>query len=340
MAADRSRPSRRGWIAAGLAVVAVLLVLVYAGMSFVVYDGVGAAPGACDPQDRDNTPAAYRVRPGYDQAIADANLMPVPQDVTLASRDPQMPGDKLAGWWIPQPDAAAPAVIVVHGIKSCRREANALIPAGMLYRAGFSVFVMDLRDHGDSGGDDGRFSGGTEEHLDVLGAWDWVRATGVPAERIGIAGVSFGSISAVIAGGQEKAVAAVWADSSTTRMDIAIGNFVVDQLKDPTGLSRILVPGAMVWARLIAGDDLGKFNPIDEVDAYGGRSIAFVHGGLDTVLPATMSVELLDRAVAAGATTPDVWIVADAKHAEAQFKDPAGYEQRLVAFFTAALGAP
>jgi hypothetical protein len=340
MAADRTRPSRRWWIAGGLAVLAFLLLLVYAATSFVVYDGIGTAPGACHSFDLANTPASYRLRPGFDQAIAEANLMPAPEEVRIASRDPGLPGEVLAGWWIPAADRDAPAVIVVHGIQSCRREANALVPAGMLYRAGFSVFLLDLRDHGDSGGDDGRFSGGTEEHLDVLGAWDWVRAQGIAAERIGIAGVSFGSISAVIAGGQEKRVAAVWADSSATRMDIAMGNFVADQLRDSTGLSRILVPGAMVWARLIAGDDLGKFNPIDEVDGYGGRSIAFVHGGRDIVLPASMSIELHDRAVAAGATTPDAWVVADAGHTEAVFKDPAGYEERLVAFFTAALGAP
>jgi len=340
MAADRSRPSRNGWIAGGLAVIAMLLLLAYAGASFVVYDGVGTAPAACNGLDLANTPAAYTVRPGYDQAIADANLMPVPQDVMFASRDPGLPGEVLAGWWIPAADPGAPAVIVVHGIQSCRREANALIPAGMLHRAGYSVFLLDLRDHGDSGGDDGRFSGGTEEHLDVLGAWDWVRAQGVRADRIGLAGVSFGSMNAVIAGGQEPAVAAVWADSSTTRMDLAMGNFVVDQLHDTTGLARLLVPGAMLWARLVAGDDLGRYNPIDEVERYDGRSIAFVHGALDPVLPSSMSIELHDRAVAAGATTPDVWIVQGAGHTEAVFTDPAGYEQRLIAFFTAVLGAP
>jgi hypothetical protein len=53
-----------------------------------------------------------------------------------------------------------------------------------------------------------------------------------------------------------------------------------------------------------------------------------------------MSVELHDRAAAAGATTPDAWIVPDARHTEAVFRDPAGYERRLVAFFTMALGAP
>jgi uncharacterized protein len=340
MATDRSRGSRRPWIVGGMAVVAILAFLVYGAMSFFVYDTVGSAPRACDPFDRANTPAEYRVRPGLDQAIADANRMPAPVDVRFASRDPSMPGDKLAGWWIPATSADAPAVVIVHGIKSCRREANALVPAGMLHRAGFAVFLLDLRDHGDSGGDDGRFSGGTEEHLDVLGAWDWVRAQGIPAERIGIAGVSFGSMNAVIAGGREPAVRAVWADSSTTRMDLAMGNFVVDQLHDPTGLSRALVPGAMLWARIVAGDDLGAYNPIDEVALYGGRSIAFVHGALDPILPASMSTELHDRALAAGARTPDVWIVPDAGHTEAMFKDPAGYEQRLVGFFTTALGTP
>jgi hypothetical protein len=338
--ADRSRPSRRGWIAGGLAVLAILLLLVYAGMSFVVYDGVGKVSGECDPKDAANTPVHYTVRPGFDQAIAEANVMPAPQDVTFPSRDPGMPDAKLAGWWIPGDTADAPTVIMVHGIYSCRREANVLVPAGMLHRAGFSVLLMDLRDHGDSEGDDRRFSGGTEEHLDVLGAYDWLVAQGVPADRIGVVGMSIGSMTAIIAGGQERAIKAVWADSAATRMDIAMGNFVVDQLKDSTGLSRFLVPGAMLWARIIAGDELGRYDPITEVDAYGGRSIAFVHGALDAVLPSSMALELHDRAVTAGATTPDAWVVGDAIHTGAVFTDPAGYERRLVAFFTAALGAP
>lgn len=332
--------SRRKWLLGGLAVVAILLALVYAGMSFVVYDGVGSLKGECDPRDAANTPTAFSVRSGYDQAIADANVMPAPQEVTFSSRDPQMPDAKLAGWWIPAEQAGAPAVVLVHGIYSCRREANVLVPAGMLHRAGYSVLLMDLRDHGDSEGDDGRFSGGTEEHLDVLGAYDWLVAQGVPADRIGVLGVSIGSMTSIIAGGQEPAIKAVWADSGGTTMGTVMGNFLVDQVGDPTGLSRVLVPGAILWAKVLANDELGKYNPIAEVDAYGGRSIAFVHGALDKVLPASMSQELHDRAVAAGATSPDAWIVPDAGHTEAVFKDPAGYEQRLVAFFNEALGQP
>ncbi len=94
-----------------------------------------------------------------------------------------------------------------------------------------------------------------------------------------------------------------------------------------------------LWARLIANDDLTKYDPIDEVAAYAGRHIAFVHGALDKVLPASMATELHDTAAAAGAITPDAWIVPDAGHTQGIYYDPAGYEQHLVSFFTTALGA-
>jgi len=331
---------RRRRLVIGALALAIVAVVGYGAASYVVYAGVGTAPRACHEADAANAPDAYTVRAGYDQSIADANRMPAPQEVTFASRDPQIPDASLAGWWIPADDPEAPAVVVVHGVQSCRREANVLVPAGMLHRAGFSVFLIDIRDHGDSEGDDGRFAGGSEEYLDVLGAWDWVREQGVPADRIGILGVSFGSINSVIAGGEEPAVAAVWADSVATRMDEAIGNFVVDQLGDPTGLSRIVVPGGVLWAKLIAGDDLTRYNPIDEVVRFGGRAIAFVQGGQDVILPPAMAEEMHAAAVAAGASTPDLWIVPEAGHTEAVFMEPATYEDRLVSFFTDALGAP
>jgi uncharacterized protein len=340
MGASEAHSSRRKWVLTGLAVVAVLLVLAYGAASFVVYDGIGTATGECHPEDQNNTPTAFNLPKGVDPALAAKYVMPEPQEVRFASRDPQIPNAKLAAWWIPQEQADAPAVVVVHGVQSCRREGSVLLAAGMLYKAGFSVFVMDIRDHGDSEGDDMRFAAGSEEYLDVLGGWDWVRAQGVPAEKVGLLGMSMGSLSSVIAGAQEPQVAAVWADSAATRMDEAIGNFLAVQIKDSTGLSKVLVPGGLLWARILAGDDLTKFNLIDEVDAYAGRHIAFVHGAADETLPAAWATELHDRAVAAGAITPDAWIVAGAGHNKGVYVDPDGYAQRLVQFFSGALGKP
>jgi uncharacterized protein len=340
MGAGESRRSRRGWLLGGLAVVAVLAVLAYGAASFFVYDQLGKAPRACWPEDVHNTPASFPIPDPFPQDRVADYQMPVPQDVTFHSRDPQIPDAKLAAWWIPGADPKGPAVIVVHGIQSCRRESSVLLAAGMLHNAGFSVFLMDLRDHGDSQGDDARFAGGSEEYMDVLGGWDWVRAQGVPAAKIGIEGFSFGSISSIVAGSQEQQVAAVWADSSTTTMGEGIRLFLADKLRDGTGLSRVLVPGAVVWAHIIANDDITRYDPITEVTGYGGRHIAFVHGEKDKVLPASMAIELHDAALASGAVTPDAWIVPDAGHTQGIYYDPTGYEQRLVSFFTTALGAP
>jgi dipeptidyl aminopeptidase/acylaminoacyl peptidase len=332
--------SRRAWLVSGLAATGGFAALVYGTVAYLVYDALSRAPRACWPRDAANTPASFVVPAGVDAAIAAANRMPRYEDVRFPSRDPALGAGRLAGWWIRAEDPGAPAVVLVHGIQSCRREANVLVPAAMLHRAGFSVLLMDLRDHGDSDGDDGRFAGGSEEYLDVLGAWDWVRSQGVPAGRVGLLGVSFGAVTAIVAGGQEPGVPAVWADSAPPRTTEAIGLFVASQLRDPTGLSRLLVPGALLWARITAGDDLARFDPIDQLGAYRGRSVAFAHGELDPVLPAEFASELRDRATAAGAATSAAWIVPGAGHTEGVYVDPSGYEQRLVAFFTAALGAP
>ncbi len=340
MARGAERSSRRRWLIGGLIGVVVIFVFLYGVASFVVYDGVGKAPQACWPKDQANTPASFKVPGDVDGAIAAAHAMPAFEEIQFASRDPQIPDAKLAAWWVPAAEADAPAVVLVHGVQSCRREASVLLAAGMLHKAGYSVFLMDLRDHGDSEGDDARFAGGSEEYLDVLGGWDWVQAQGVPADRIGVAGFSFGSISSIVAGSQEPQVAAVWADSATTTMNEGIGNFLADQVHDGSGLSKILVPGAIIWAKVIAGDDLTRFDPIKEVAAYGGRHIAFVHGAADSILPAQMSRDLQAAAVAAGATSPEAWIVPEAKHTEEIYVAPDVYADRLVTFFDEALGQP
>jgi fermentation-respiration switch protein FrsA (DUF1100 family) len=321
-------------VAAFVAAILVVVSLIgYLGVSYLVYDGVSLAPRACWPADQANTPASYTIRPGFDQAIAGANVMPAPTDVRFASRDPSVPGAVLAGWWIPSATAGAPAVILVHGIQSCRREANVLVPAGMLYRHGYSVMLIDLRDHGDSGGDDARFAAGTEEYLDVLGAWDWVLAQGVPAQRIGLVGVSFGAASTLIAGGEEPRVAAVWADSAYSEIGRALGLYL-----ESKGYPAFLVPGAVFWARVVAHDDLLAKSPIDELDRYAGRSLAFAHGATDPVLPPSMVTELHDRAAAAGARVAAAWTIPGAGHTEGAYTAPAEYEARLVAFFDGAIG--
>lgn len=334
---------RRKWLTIIATIVALVLVFAYAGVSFAMYDQFTYVKGGCWPEAAANTPDAFTADAKWGAGLTAPYQMPKPQDVVFHSRDAAIADTNLAAWWIPASAtsaASAPAVVVVHGIYSCRREASVLMAAGMLHKNRFSVLIMDMRNHGDSGFDaDHRVAAGADEYLDVQGGWDWVRAQGVPADRIGIMGFSFASGVTVIAGGEEASVPAVWADSSYTETGRAMGLFGEDQLRGHSPIAPLvpsLIPGVVQWGRL-NGIDFLRFDPIKEVAKYSGRSLAFVHGTNDTALPAEMATTMHDAAIAAGATSPDPWVVPGAGHTEAIYVDPTGYESRLVAFFDRAL---
>ena len=111
-------------------------------------------------------------------------------------RFPARGGDvQLAGWYVPHA-AGRHAVILVHGMSSSRTaeyrgQFSDLV--GVMYRSGFAVLSLDLRGHGQS--DDGRLSFSINEHRDVLGAYDYLRAQGYGPRHIGALGISMGGAS-------------------------------------------------------------------------------------------------------------------------------------------------
>ena len=320
-------------------VVIAALVLVGAGAAYMyaglqVYDELSAVSGVCHPLDAADTPQSFTVE-GLDAAELEPYFMPAPRDVEFRSRDTRIPDLVLRGWWIPGTDEAGPTVILVHGRDSCRRDENVLLPAGMLHRNGFGVLLIDQRDHGDSDDEDLRFAGGSEEYLDVLGAWDWLVAQGVPAHRIGILGMSFGAATTVIAGGEEPRVQAVWEDSAFGDITVAMREYL-----EASGYPAFLEPAAVIMARVTSGDDLTAKSPLAAIPAYAGRSLAIVHGAADTTILVSHGERLYEAAQANGVNVGDYWIVPGAGHTRAVIDERVEYEPRLVRFFTDTLAAP
>lgn len=316
---------------------ALLVATTYAAISWFVYDELWTAPGRCPDGVAANVPEHWHVGPGLDVRLEEGNQLPRPDEVRIPSRDPALPGASLAAWWIPAADpTAAPAFVVVHGTGSCRRDPTVLLAGAIAHRAGASVLLLDLRDHGDSGGDDRRYASGSEEHLDLLGAWDWLRAQGVAAARIVLAGFSSGATVALVAAGLEPRVAAVWADSPQPATVEVLGRVV----EAWSGIPGVVVPGAVVWARVRAGDDLLRHDVAAAVAALGGRRVAFVAGGADPLVPTATVTGLAAAARRAGADATGPWIVPDAAHAEAILVDAGGYEARLRAFLDGPRAGP
>jgi hypothetical protein len=187
------RPRRR-WIAGGLGVVLALGVAGYAGASYYGYGLLASATPLCDGRFPDDTPASFGTKGIFEEFTAGGfdttpYAMPGYRDVSFPSRDARQPRLTIRASWVPAEKAGAAAVIVIHGRNSCRHDPVVLLPAGILARNGFSVLMIDLRDHGDSDIEDGRSGWGSEEYLDVLGAWDWLQsAQGLRPSRIGLMG--------------------------------------------------------------------------------------------------------------------------------------------------------
>jgi uncharacterized protein len=308
-------------------VLAAILVLGYGAASAVVWDKLTKVDGGCHRAWATNDPTRFTV----DEPVVDTTpyLMPVPEAVSIPSRDP---GIQVSGWWVPADDPSAPAVVVVHGHTACKRDPDVLLPAGMLHRAGISVLLIDLRDHGDSTREDGRYAGGTEEYRDVLGAWDWLQSVkDVPADRVGLLGISLGAATVLIAAGDEPGVAATWEDSSYADISVAI-RAELRRNKYP----EFLEVGGVLMARVISGDDLESRSPLMAVQNMTGRKLFITHGTADDRLSVAYAHELIAAAAAAGVDL-DSWIVPGATHTRAMRTDHEEYERRLVGFFERAL---
>jgi dipeptidyl aminopeptidase/acylaminoacyl peptidase len=315
-----------------LAAIALSLTLI-AGTAYLiggyfVYDRATRVDAHCGGRYATNTPSSYT----SDQLDTAPYLMPSYDEVSFPSR-----GDArvtISGWWVPGTSASGPTVIQVHGLGSCKRSPTVLLPAGMLHHQGYNVLLIDLRNEGDSTVTNGRFAGGVTEYKDVLGAWDWVRTVrGIPANRIGLAGMSMGAATSIIAMGQEPAVAAVWEDSSYGNIDDAIAGELARN-----GYPTFLGPAGIFVARL-QGLDITSLGPLDAIPKLNKRPIAIIHGAADQRMPVKQAYTLR-QAVEDNGGHPYFWIVDGADHTQAVYKQPDEYQRRLADFFGPAIGVP
>jgi dipeptidyl aminopeptidase/acylaminoacyl peptidase len=318
-------------IIVSVVVLVILMGGIYLGAGAVIYNRLSATSAQCgtNSDDMENTPSAF----SYTNDTLDPTLyyMAEYEEVSFPSRN--SPNITISAWFVPVENSAdAPVVILVHGLGSCKANERILTAAGMLYHNGFNTLLIDLRDHGSSTVEDGRYAGGTEEYLDALGAWDWlVNEHGFAPELIGLLGQSLGAATVMIAAGQESQVAAVWEDSGfadinqTIEAELARNNY-------PT----FFAPAAVLLGQLLAGDNIGAFSPLESVRQLDGRPIFITHGTGDTRLSVQNAYQLADAVNATGGSV-EPWILEDLGHVEAILVFPDEYERRMVEFFGAAL---
>jgi fermentation-respiration switch protein FrsA (DUF1100 family) len=309
----------------------VLLVVAYFGMGYVIYDKLGNVKGSCD-EHLANRPDNFALHPEWPAGFdVTPYFMTGYEAVKFPSRDP---GIEVAGWWIPAANAepAAPTVILVDGLGGCKNSIAVLTPAGMLWRNGFNVLLIDLRDTGDSTFQDGRSTIGNEEHRDVLGAWDWlVKEKGIAPAKIGLFANSLGGANANYAFSEEPRIAALFLQSTFGNLQQVLAAELTR-----AGYPTFLAPGALVSGSIVTGVNLFGHDPLSAVRKDAGRPVYIVHTRADTRIDIGQSEQLAAAAQAAGAKVT-TWFPENGEHVQTPAVYPQEFEQRLVGFFGEAL---
>jgi fermentation-respiration switch protein FrsA (DUF1100 family) len=296
-----------------------VLTFSYVGISFLV-----------------TTQVAYAQPKAITKTPADLGLSY--RDVSFLSREDHL---LLRGWFIPGvlPNGhltTERTIIMLHGVHSNRAalEAGLLDLSGALARHGFAVLAFDMRGHGQSA--PAPLSMGYFEQRDVLGAVDFLRSGSLPYPELGRPraiggwGISMGGTTMLLAAAREPAIRGVVADS-------AFAAFVPLIEKDPI-MPDMFIPGVADAMSLLYGINYYAVRPVDIVASIAPRPLFFIQGTADTLVPPWNVKLLADAASTAPHAHVQTWLVRDAQHIQSYHVMKAEYVNRVVTFFTAALG--
>ena len=283
--------------------VAILLVLLYTGMSLFLASSVANA----DRTKLVSTPEQY--------------------DLPYTNVEFQTRGSaiSLSGWHI-HGSESAPTIIFVHGFESNRAGSEAIALAARLRETGFNSLLFDLRGHGTSG--NGQVSGGYFEQYDLLGAYDYLVEQGVAPDTIGVIGFSMGAAIAALAVSEEPSIRALVLDSPFAEISDLISQEVARKTPLPEWLVPLFTPGTKLAARVVYRIKLGEIAPVRAVRLID-YPIAIIHGQDDTRIPLDHGV----RVHTASHIDSELWLVPDSEHVDAFLNYPDQYVGLVESYF-------
>lgn len=220
-----------------------------------------------------------------------------------------------------------PTHILLHGYRGSYQDMCGCFKIAK--ELGHNVLLVSQRAHGKSGGRVITF--GVRERLDCV---DWARfiAEKTPEMPIVLWGVSMGAATVLMASaeGLPPQVAGIVADCPYTSASAIIRSVCRRNLGLPPALAMPLV---RLSARVYGGFRLSDGDALAAV-ARARVPILLVHGGIDALVPCSMSREL----AAACASRATLVTVPTADHGIAYMTDPAAYTCAMKVFIKSILG--
>lgn len=246
--------------------------------------------------------------------------------VRIRTRD----GVELGAWYLPAESREAPVVVALHGYRGNRAELLGI--GSSLWRRGYGVLLLDFRGRGSS--QPQRISMGAWEVNDLSAALAWIGET-CPRAPIGVIGYSMGGAVALMEGGRHPAVKAIVADCAYASQ-AGVLSYGIQRLIRLRG--DFILPAAALFHRGYGRPGFGRVAPIAHSTEWRGKALFFIGGAKDELVSPDDTRRLFEAA-------PEpklLWMVRDAPHCGAYFRDRERYCRLVGQFFDRCLtgGAP
>ena len=228
----------------------------------------------------------------------------------------------LSAWWVPPRPGNGPqrAAVLVHGWGGNRSDEYISKTAPLYAERGYGVLMLDLRGHGESGGE--RRTLGFEEVRDVRGALAWLKGEGFEPGEVVLHGWSMGGAT-VVRSAPGAEVAAVVEEAGYADLPLLLR----DELPENSGLPRAFNGGAFLAAKLFLGFDPWAVRPRMEAARLReeGVPLFVIHSTADETVP-------YEHAKLFKEANPDagLWTLEGYGHVEAH--EHPEYEARLRGF--------
>lgn len=233
-------------------------------------------------------------------------------------------GIQLSALLLEPVDANGAAIIVCHGLAHDKYSGVRFVQ--YLLRSGFTLLLIDFRNHGESQGWITTY--GFYEKYDLMAAIHFLRNGAGIRGRIGVLGASMGASIAILTAAESNEIHAVVADSPFASLRTMTTQWALQTTRMPEFLVLPPLLLAYLWLRVLFRCRVNDVEPARRVrDIH--CPLFLIHGGSDQKIPPSHSRDILENA----SVPTELWIDAEAGHLGVYLKNPQEYQERVSSFF-------